>query len=236
MLFDQFTEFSKLIGVGRNWATGEIKGIGVTVVFLKFCQVKSSKRLGKLHRLLNGPMQKRNRNRKLSMLLLSVIKPLLAMGTAMPALINSDTAFDGQIIKQRCRCIPGQSHQTTHALGGSSLKKLSDLRLTQQLIEVVRHLLTQTFCNQWTEPCWGQLERVNGIEGTLTCRIEFTKFVEFIPKKLQSYREFTTHGIDVNNVATSAPGSLLINRRDALVTKLAEVGRQLLKVDNIAFL
>ena len=205
-------------------------------MFLKFCQVESSKRLSKLHRLLNGPMQKRNRNRKLSMLLLSVIKPLLAMGAAMPALIDGDTAFDRQIIKERRRCIPGQSHQATHAFGGSSLKKLSDLRLTQQLIEVVRHLLTQTFSNQRTEPSWGELERVNGIEGTLTGWIKFTKFVEFIPEKLQTNREFTTHGIDVNNVATSAPGSLLVNRRDAFVTKLAEVGRQLLKVDNIAFL
>ena len=99
MLFDQFTEFSELIGIRRNGPTGEIEGIGVAVVFLKFCQIETSKRLGKLHRLFDGPMQRGNGNRKLGVLLFSVIKPLLPMGAAMPALIDSDAAVCRQIIE-----------------------------------------------------------------------------------------------------------------------------------------
>ena len=93
------TNLCAYIGVRRNGATGEIKGIGVAVVFLKFCQIEASKRLGKLHRLFDGPMQRRNGNWKLGMLLFSVIEPLLPMGAAMPALIDGDAAVRRQIIE-----------------------------------------------------------------------------------------------------------------------------------------
>ena len=68
------------------------------------------------------------------------------------------------------------------------------------------------------------------------CRwIEFPEFVEFFAEKLQPYREFTADGKNIDDVSAAAPGSLLIDARDALIAQMRQGFSKIFKIDLIPF-
>ena len=161
---DQFAELAELVGVGRHGAAVEIEGVGMGVTLLEFSQIETGERLRQSHGLIDIAMQQRNRQCQFLMMFARMIQPLLAMGTAMAALINGDAALGRQVIEQGGGLLPGQSHQTTHAFRGSPFQKLRDRLLIEQLLQAIRHGVTQVLGNQRTEARGGQTQAVDRIE------------------------------------------------------------------------
>ena len=107
--------------------------------------------------------------------------------------------------------------------------------LTQQTLQPIGHGVPQGFSDQRSKPCGGQPKLLNRIEGTLGCRIKFPQFVQVLPEKFETNRQFAADREDVDNVSPPAPGAFLLNARNPLIAKLRQCFAELFKVDLISF-
>ena len=165
--------------------------------------------------------------------LINVIQPLLPMRQSLASLIDHHCCGAGQVIEQRRRLLPGQTHQTPHTLGCAALKKFLQGLFAEQAIKPFRHGFPQLVGNQGTEPGGRETQLINRIQRPLRGWIKLTQFVEFFPEEFKTDREFTAHREDIDDVPTTAPGSLLIDGGDPLIAKLGQGFSQILEIDLI---
>ena len=168
-----------------------------------------------------------------TVMLLNVGQPLLAVGQPVTTFINHHRCRVGEIVKEGCRLLPGQPHQPTHTFRCSTLQQLFCGLLAEKLFQSIRHQSAQLIGNEGTEAGRRESQSIDGVQRPLAGRVEFPQLVELFAKKFKSNRKFTADREDVDDVSSTAPASLLLNRRHALVAKVSQRLGQLLKIDFI---
>ena len=141
-----------------------------------------------------------------------MVEPLLSMGQTMASFVDDDATVIVQIIEQGCRGLPGQPHQASHAFWGTPIQQQLEILPSQQTIQGLGHPITQGIGDQRAETGGCQLQLIDRIKRALACGVELSQLVQFFPEELQTHRQFTADGKNINDVAATAPGSFLVDR------------------------